>query len=298
MIDSVLAQTHEDFELVIVDDASTDDTVEVARGYRDQRIRLHINPENIGLGANSNRSVAVARGRYLKFLHADDLLAPTCLAAMVGAMEAGDGVGMVFCPRALRTDSEPDNVTVAWSERYRDLHSCFGELGTINHGRRLFREWLGAGLRGNWIGEPSAVMVRRECLSKSGVFSLLLRQELDWDLWLRLLLVCDVGFVDESLVTYRLRGDSLTRENKRSDSDRLDRLWMLEGLAAYDEVGAERAQVNMLRRRAQLRAYRDLVRALASGSIDAASLRDLVAHGRYRLLLRFGRAPTVRTSIG
>lgn len=290
MIESVLAQTYQDFELVIVDDASTDGTVEAAARYRDERIRLHRNSENLGLAANSNRSVALASGRYIKFLHADDLLAPGCLTAMVHAIELGDGVGMVFCPRALRID-EPDEMTVRWSEQYGDLHSRFSGLGTVNQGRGLFRQWLAAGLPGNWIGEPSTVMVRRECLSKSGLFSLLLRQELDWDLWLRLLLVCDVGFVDEPLVSYRLHGDSLTRENKRSNSDRLDRLWILESLAAYDAVGVERAHVNALRRREQLRAYRDLARALASGSIDAASLRDVVAHARYRFSSRFGRAP-------
>jgi glycosyltransferase involved in cell wall biosynthesis len=87
-IESVLAQRFTDWELIIVDDASTDRTGEIARSYADgARIRYFRNEHNLSKWANHNRCAELAHGKYLKFLHADDLLYPHCLALMTGMMQ-------------------------------------------------------------------------------------------------------------------------------------------------------------------------------------------------------------------
>ena len=87
-VESVLAQRFTDWELIIVDDASTDRTGEIARGHADgTRIRYFRNEHNLGKWPNHNRCAELARGKHLKFLHADDLLYPHCLALMAGMME-------------------------------------------------------------------------------------------------------------------------------------------------------------------------------------------------------------------
>ena len=87
-IESVLAQRFTDWELIIVDDASTDRTAEIAQKYADgNRIRFCRNERNLGKWPNHNRCAEFARGKYLKFLHADDLLYPHCLSLMAGMME-------------------------------------------------------------------------------------------------------------------------------------------------------------------------------------------------------------------
>src|ERR1043165_8139265 len=83
-IESVLVQTFTDFELLIVDDGSTDRTVEIARRYlHDSRGRLVQNEPNLGQFPNRNYAAQLARGEYLKFHDSDDLMYPHCLAVMI-----------------------------------------------------------------------------------------------------------------------------------------------------------------------------------------------------------------------
>ena len=98
-IESALGQSFTDFELVISDNASADSTLEILHSYRDSRIRLEPSERNIGLTLNHNRLIRLSKGRYVKFLHADDALAPTCLEEMVALALEDDRIGLVFAPR-------------------------------------------------------------------------------------------------------------------------------------------------------------------------------------------------------
>jgi glycosyltransferase involved in cell wall biosynthesis len=88
-IESVLASTLTDFELIIVDDGSKDDTVKIAESYaaKDSRIKLFINEQNLGDYPNRNRAASYAKGKYLKYLDSDDIIYPTGLAVFVNSME-------------------------------------------------------------------------------------------------------------------------------------------------------------------------------------------------------------------
>ena len=102
-IESVLAQTFEDFELVVVDDCSQDGTVEIARCYerRDARIRVVVNPHNLGDYGNRNRAAQLARGTLLKYHDSDDLMYRHCLDVMVSMLmsepRAGFGLSSGWC---------------------------------------------------------------------------------------------------------------------------------------------------------------------------------------------------------
>ena len=89
-LDSVLAQTLTDFELIVADDASTDGTAAIAREYarRDRRIRVSVNERNLGQFENRLNAANLARGRYLKFHDSDDVMYPHCLSTMVEPLEA------------------------------------------------------------------------------------------------------------------------------------------------------------------------------------------------------------------
>ena len=93
-IESVLAQDFEDFELVISDDCSRDDSWEIANSFGDRRIRACRNEINVGEYRNRNRALALSRGKYLFFLDGDDILYPHGLGAMVRAMERFPGAAM------------------------------------------------------------------------------------------------------------------------------------------------------------------------------------------------------------
>src|SRR5947207_2038625 len=87
-IESVLACSFKDFELIIVDDCSADRTVAIGRRYpSESRVRVHVNEKNLGDYPNRNRAASLAQGRYLKYVDSDDVIYPHGLEAMVGMME-------------------------------------------------------------------------------------------------------------------------------------------------------------------------------------------------------------------
>ena len=96
-IDSILAQTYPHFEIIVIDDASTDGTWAVAqrRADTDPRIRVHRNADNLGIAGNRNRGVTLARGKYLAWQDADDISMPSRLEKQVRLLEAHPDVAIV-----------------------------------------------------------------------------------------------------------------------------------------------------------------------------------------------------------
>jgi glycosyltransferase involved in cell wall biosynthesis len=94
-IESVLAQTFGDFEVIVVDDGSTDGSVEIAREYerRDPRLRVVVNDRNYGQFPNRNRAASFATAPFIKFHDSDDVMYPHCLAVMVPAMQKAGQAG-------------------------------------------------------------------------------------------------------------------------------------------------------------------------------------------------------------
>lgn len=88
-IESVLASTFSDLELIVVDDCSSDRTVEIARNFeaKDQRVKVYVNEKNLGDYHNRNKAASYAKGIYIKYLDSDDIMYPHCLEVMVNAME-------------------------------------------------------------------------------------------------------------------------------------------------------------------------------------------------------------------
>jgi glycosyltransferase involved in cell wall biosynthesis len=97
-IESVLASTCGDFELLVVDNCSSDNTVAIAEGYarRDRRVRVHVNEANLGQFGNRNRAAALARAPFLKYHDSDDLMYPHCLATMLGPLQAEPRAGFAL----------------------------------------------------------------------------------------------------------------------------------------------------------------------------------------------------------
>ncbi|MDF1547656.1 MAG: glycosyltransferase family 2 protein [Bacteroidales bacterium] len=97
-IESVLASTYQNWELIIVDDGSKDNTVEIARAYeaKDERINVYINEKNLGDYPNRNKAASYAKGKYIKYLDSDDIIYSHGLGVMVEAMERFPEAGIGF----------------------------------------------------------------------------------------------------------------------------------------------------------------------------------------------------------
>jgi len=97
-IESVLAQSMGDFELIIVDDGSTDHSLDIAERYnKDSRVRIYPNERNIGQFPTRNRAASFAKGKYLKYVDSDDAIYPHCLEVMTHMMERYPDAGMLLC---------------------------------------------------------------------------------------------------------------------------------------------------------------------------------------------------------
>lgn len=194
-IDSVLAQTFEDFELLVVDDGSPDDTVDVAASRRDPRLRLLRNPRNLGPQGNWNLCLELARGAYMKLLPHDDLLHPRCLERQVRALDADTRarLALTFCARDV---IGPDG-------RVRLRHRGFVGAAEGEVAREfVIRQCLRRGT--NLIGEPGAVLFRRALAQRVGGFDGRHPYVIDLEYWLRLLEHGSAWYCDEALASFRV----------------------------------------------------------------------------------------------
>ena len=290
-LESAVAQTYEELEIVVADNASTDASAEIASGFDDPRIRVERSRETIGAVANHNRAIRLSHGRFVKFLHADDLLLPTCVEEMVALAREDESVGLVFAPREVLVEEATDP---EWGELFARPHERFSSLERVNDGRRLFRELLDAGFEANWVGEPSAVLVSRGALEHVGLLNERLFQIADLELWARIMVSCRVGFVDRVLSVYRHHGESGTARNARSQRDWFDRPWLLEGLLAIPDLTPdERSRLVALRRGALRRAARHQLGRLARGRPSTERPRYVA----FRTRASVGKAPLLAPSL-
>ena len=290
-IESALGQSFTDFELVISDNASTDSTLEILHSYRDSRIRLEPSERNIGLTLNHNRLIRLSKGRYVKFLHADDALAPTCLEEMVALALEDDRIGLVFAPRENVIYDENGN---EWLRMITRDHEHLGPPERINEGRALFLLMLLAGMEHNWIGEPSAVLVSRAAFEQCGLFNRYIRQTIDLELWLRVMLRCRIGFLDKPVCLYRMHEASISAANQGQNRDWLDRVWLFESLLYENDLGPFRTFVFHLRRKAIRQAVRMQARRLAKGQLTS----ELADYFRFRTLPAPTRRALLRDRLG
>jgi glycosyltransferase involved in cell wall biosynthesis len=198
---SCLNQTFRDIEVLVVDNCSNDGSMELVDEFarRDPRVVAHRNERNIGMAGNFNRCLELARGRYIKFLCADDTLEPGCVEALVGGMESRDGVRLAGCARQYFEEVGIPRRRVGYSRRKETLA-----------GAQVLRDCF---YKGNLIGEPTAVMFRRA--DAAAAFDGSYLQIFDMEYWMRLLEGGWFAFVPEPLCGIRQHPDTGSTENLR-----------------------------------------------------------------------------------
>lgn len=195
-IRSVLAQTFTDFELIIIDDASSDRTMQIIKTFLDERIQFINNEKNIGMVSNWNFCLDHARGEYILILCHDDYLAEDCLEKKVKAFAIDKEISLVFCATYIVNSV---NKIVMKRRPFRSDKLFDGKL--IGH--KSF-------IQKNIFGEPTNVMFRRELSRKVGYFDDRLCYAIDWDYWIKLSSVGNVYYVDDYLTYFRVSNTSAT----------------------------------------------------------------------------------------
>jgi glycosyltransferase involved in cell wall biosynthesis len=196
-IQSVLNQTYDDYELIIVDNKSTDDTIDVVAKYLgDKRIHFYQNDTNLGLTGNWNKCLEYATGDYIKFLCADDKFHPEMLQKFVTVMDKNPTVSLITCDKEV-FHAKSFVTQVAYSHLHDGKKAL---LSTLNDHC--------------WIGEPSSVMFRRKNLHV-GLFTNEYKMHVDWEMWLRMLSVGDCYIIPEALSMIRYHPEQHARKMKK-----------------------------------------------------------------------------------
>jgi glycosyltransferase involved in cell wall biosynthesis len=209
-MDSILAQTFEDFELIVADHSSTDGTWERLQRYRtDPRVRLLRTQTGGGAPQNWERVTASARGELLKLVCGDDLIYPDCLRRQVEAMDANPSVVLVAARRDL-IDARGDVLLSG-----RGLAGLTGKVsGTV-----AARHTVLAG--SNIFGEPACVLIRREVLQDAGGWDGRHPYVIDLATYVNVLLHGDFLGIDTALAAFRLSSSQWSVHLAREQSDQV-----------------------------------------------------------------------------
>lgn len=208
-INSILAQSYGDFEILIMDDHSPDATPEVATSFQDPRVRHIRNTSNLGHLRNYNKGIELSRGKYVWLISADDYLArPYVLERYVSRLDSNPRVGYAFCPGVAVGGGTAVGIS-AWVAHGRQVH---GDEDRVLAGHVLLKRLLA----GNTIVAASG-LVRRECYVRHGSFPLDMPYAGDWYLWCLFALYYDVAYFAEAMVCYREHELSMTNIYARED---------------------------------------------------------------------------------
>lgn len=188
-IRSVLAQTYTDFELIVSDNASTDNTKEIVGSFSDPRLKYYCNESNIGMANNWNRCLALAGGDYVAILSSDDYWEPQFLEKLMPYMK--DGAGVVFSNHYyLKNDRKFARKRLLPPGKVDNVTETVIKINPIS---------------------INASIINKKCLDQVGGF--LNVYTADYDLWLRISQTkWDVIYVDEPLATYRVHDSALSAD--------------------------------------------------------------------------------------
>jgi len=187
-IASVLAQSYPHYELIVINDGSTDETATVLQSYsHHSRITIQHNPINLGMAATWNVGLQLCRGEFIAKLDADDYYEPDYLSHMVATFEQDNDIGLVF-----------SGVNLIYPNARVEP-----EVPFLQSWVRSRAEFLPVLLRLCVIRSPS-VCVRRGCYELLGHFTPSMQIHTDWEMWVRIAARYLVGFVNQPLANYRV----------------------------------------------------------------------------------------------
>ena len=254
-IGSILSQDGVDFELVVSDDRSDDDTLTVVRSAAGDQARVLVNSERLGLAGNWNQCAALARTPLVAIFHQDDVMLAGHLSAHAASFAADTAVGLTA------------SASVVINEHGQPVSPAVVEQGGLGPIDRVFEagELAQAMAAGNPL-RCSAVMLRIAALKEAGGFDPSLRYVVDWECWLRLSRNWRVAWLARPTVGVRWHSASETHRFKTGMADLEETAHILETLFELDLK--ERADMTRLRHdahdrlgRAFLNRARDALRA-------------------------------------
>lgn len=293
-LESIFAQTVQDFELIYLDDASTDNSDEVlARFDTDGRLQQFHNEVNGGnVFKQWNKGVREAKGKYIWLAEADDFAAPTLLENLLAKLEADSRIGLAYCGSLV---VDENGQVIERAEDWLDhLDTQRWQHDFRNTGQSECARYL---VHRNTIFNASAVMFRRELFEKIGYAEESYRLSGDWITWVRMLLLSDIAYVSQPLNYFRRHSQTVRNQVEQSALRVLENYGIVAELLqatpvhendreqVFDSLVEEWAKAVLPRRRAAQRRYNREIYHIAK-RIDPGLKRRLAKRG---LLFLTGR---------
>ena len=202
-VQSVLDQTYKDWELIIVDDCSTDNSVEVIKSFKDERIKLFINEKNLGLKETVKRGIENATGEWVVFLESDDILTPDYIEKKVEIAKKYTDINLIFNDCEFFGDENKVNDFNLALKKTRII------LSKKNYPQNLFYNVF----QSNKIFTFSCVMVKKDNLQNID-YNPKLDYLLDWHLWIQIAYTGKFYYIDKKFTKWRLHRKSYINQSK------------------------------------------------------------------------------------
>lgn len=208
-INSVLLQSFQDFEIIVTDDFSSDNSVELIKSIYDERIHLHCFTRNKGGAATLNNCIINSKGKYIAVLNSDDIFYHNKIEKQVNFLNTHSDIAAVFgLPKIIDENGYP------LTNKNHHTYNIFKQKN-----RSRF-EWLNRFFyKGNCLCHPS-VLIRRDCYDKIGLLDCRLAQIPDLDFWIRLCLHYEIYILQEYLIKFRVLSNEMNSSGLRPDTYR------------------------------------------------------------------------------
>lgn len=216
-LDSVKAQSYKNIEVIISDDQSSDSTWEICRKFKEEvdfPVYLYIHQPK-GIGANWNYCIEQSNGSYIKLLFQDDILEKNCIETMMSFLNENK-LDIVVSKRSLIDKDSNFIKEGGWYTNFKDLQTTAGittstfTILSKTHLKHLKYKRFSAD---NIIGEPCVSLFTKKLFKKTGPFREDLKQILDYEYWLRVLIKFDIGIIEEKLVRFRYHDQQTSNIN-------------------------------------------------------------------------------------
>ena len=227
-VESVVGQTFGDWELIVVDNGSTDGSGEIVSKFTDSRIRMIRVEENIGPGGARNRGVAEATAPYISFLDADDWWEPTFLEEMAGQIERHPNAGIYGTGYYIVKNGKKRIAPIGVDDGFVE--------GEINY-CRVYAKTLCMPLTSISVAMP------REIFNETGGFNTRLRLGEDFDLWIRIALKYRAVLLNKPLSNYNQDVDITYRGTHHLREPKEHMLWNLEYLEPLEQTNPDYKQL-------------------------------------------------------
>lgn len=285
-ISSILSQTFQNYEIILLDDCSTDNSVDTLKSYKNHPKVSHliINENNSGsVFKQWEKGIGLASGKYIWFAESDDWADKTFLGSLVNIMKNDDSIGLAYCDSNVIRDNEVvdtfSNLKIKW------FNSSKWKQNYMADGLKEIEESL---ILDCTINNASAVLLRRDTLDKANPFDLDLKYTGDWYTYLKIASISKVAYLAKALNNYREHETNVSKNARYGYVEESTRIfnWMRRELRSLDDKKVVRAYRNYIIHLNQLYNFRLNIK------------RDIQSIGKIDLRLFWATVPLLYLTMG